>query len=394
MLRRGVTRLASFDRDRTVTLDNQPEDLLRLFGTEHLHGGDIWGAARHLGRHVEDILDLSASLNPLGPPPGMQKVIIDALGRLCNYPDRRAFELREHIAAKLGLTRFNVLAGNGSTSMIRLLARSMELRDIMVLAPVFGEFTRALAAAGRHFRYYNLDEADGFALTARHVDKIMAQNPPALVLTNPATPSGALTSPEVMESLYRQAKRRNTWLILDEAFIDFAPAESRNWSPPRILEYPRLIVLRSMTKFYCLAGLRLGYALAQRDVLAEMVPLGEPWSVNTLAQAAGVFCLDQDDFGDKTRATVERLRKQQTDELSALGLDVLPSQANYLLCRLPAGGPTAQQVAEYCFYQGVLVRDASSFMCCGDRHFRVAVTARRNHQRMIEALRGALASND
>jgi len=146
-----------------------------------------------------------------------------------------------------------------------------------------------------------------------------------------------------------------------------------------------------MTKFYCLAGLRLGYVMADRDVLAEMVPLGEPWSVNTLAQAAGVFCLDQDEFADKTRATVDRLRAQQAQALGELGLEVLPSQANYLLCRLPEGGPSAAQVAEHCFYQGVLIRDASSFVCCGDRHFRVAVTAKRCLPRLLEALRGALA---
>ncbi len=375
----------------TVTQDQHQDDLLRLFGVEHLHGGDIWGAARHLGRPMEDLLDLSASLNPLGPPPGLQKVIIEALDRLCNYPDRRAFELRERLAAKFGLRRFNVLAGNGSTALIRLLARALEFREILVLAPIFGEFTRALAAAGRHFHHYHLEESESYALTARHIDKIMARNPSAVVLTNPATPSGALTAPEVIEALYRQVKRRNAWLIIDEAFIDFAPADSRDWAPPRILEYPRLIVLRSMTKFYCLAGLRLGYVMADRDVLAEMVPLGEPWSVNTLAQAAGVFCLDQDEFADKTRATVDRLRAQQAQALGELGLDVLPSQANYLLCRLPEGGPSAAQVAEHCFYQGVLIRDASSFVCCGDRHFRVAVTAKRCLPRLLEALRGALA---
>lgn len=373
-------------------LDNSRQQLLRLYGPDNLHGGDIWGAARYLGRRVEDILDLSASLNPLGPPPGMQQVIVEALSRLCHYPDRRSFDLRQRIADKFGLTRVNVLAGNGSTAMIRLLARSMEFRDIVLMAPVFGEFTRAFAAAGRHFHYHHLDEASGFTITARDIDKVMAANPSAVVLTNPATPSGALTSPEMLDALLGQLKRRNAWLIVDEAFIDFAPAEARAWAPPRIMEYPRLMVLRSMTKFYCLAGLRLGYIMADRNALAEMVPLGEPWSVNTLAQAAGLFCLDQDEFGEKTRSTVDRLREQQAEGLRELGLQVAPSQANYLLCRLPAGGPTAAQVDEFCFQQGVLVRDASSFVCCGERHLRVAVTTKRNQQRLLETLRAALAA--
>lgn len=340
---------------------------------------------------VEQIVDLSASLNPLGPPPGLDEVLCGAIGRMCHYPDRRSYALRQAIADKLGVGRVNVLPGNGSTAVIRLLAKSLDLHEIIIFAPVFGEFRRGFASAGRHFHYQQLNEANGFTVTRHDVDLLLEKDPTAVVVTNPSTPAGALSGNEDLEYLLQQAHRRRIWVILDEAFIDFAPKEAREWSPQWIGQYPRLIVLRSMTKFYCMAGLRLGYALGDRHTLAEMLPLSEPWSVNTLAQEAGMFCIDQDDFGDETRRTVDQWRQQQVAAMTGLGLHVLPSSVNYILCKLPADGPDAAAVAASCAEKGILMRDASNFKGCTAHHLRLAVTTPENQQRLADVLKEALA---
>lgn len=367
---------------------NLDSDLITL--GESGHGGDVWSAARGLGVPVSEILDLSASLNPLGQPPGLAEVINQSLDVLCHYPDRSTLELRQALAKSLGLTPANILPGNGSTALIRVVARAMDLHSIVVLAPVFSEFPRSLAITGRPFSYLVLKEKNGFAPTMRDLDQLWDMDPSCVILSNPVTPAGGLVDPEVLKSLLVQANRRRVWVILDEAFMDFAPREARDWSPPLLERYPRLVVLRSMTKFYCLAGLRLGYALGHADTMTNLAPLAQAWSVNTLAQRAGVHCLGLDEYAAQTRQKVEQWRGEQAQALTDLGLRVYPSQANYLLCRLPEDGPTAELVSQATAAKGVLVRACGNFVGCSDYHLRTAVCTPQEQERLLEALKPAL----
>jgi len=353
------------------------------------HGGDIWGASRLLGIPRNEILDLSASLNPLGPPAGLTEEITRGMKDICYYPDRQTWDLRKALAAKLNIRASNVLPGNGSTNLIRLLAKALTMRNIVVMAPAFGEFSRSLALAGAHFHFYPLSEKNNFSPTPNDLDKIFADNPSCVILSNPLTPSGGMVDQENLQNLLAQAERRRAWVVLDEAFMDFAPKEARDWSPPLLEDHPRLVVLRSMTKFYCLAGLRLGYMLCSRQTGKQLAPLGEPWSVNTMAQRAGVFCLKQDEYEAKTREVVEKWRAVQAARLAEMGCHVYPSLVNYLLLRLPPQGPSAAQVAAYCAAQGVLVRDCSNFPVCTNHHLRVAVTTPEEQERLYDVLEKA-----
>jgi threonine-phosphate decarboxylase len=371
--------------ENTLNLD---PDLISL--GESGHGGDVWSAARTLGVTVSEILDLSASINPLGQPPGLTEVITQALELVCHYPDRSTLELRQALAQSLGLTPANILPGNGSTALIRVVARAMDLRSIVVLAPVFSEFARSLAITGRHFSYLILKDKNNFAPTARDLDQLWEMDPSCIILSNPITPAGGLVDPEVLKSLMAQAHRRKVWVVLDEAFIDFAPEEARNWSPPLLERYPRLLVLRSMTKFYCLAGLRLGYAMGNSDTMANLAPLAQAWSVNTLAQKAGVHCLGLEEYAAQSRRMVVQWREQQAASLSELGLRVYPSQVNYLLCHLPEDGPTAELVAQATASKGVLVRACGNFVGCSPYHLRTAVCTPEEQTRLLEALKPSL----
>jgi threonine-phosphate decarboxylase len=354
------------------------------------HGGDIWGASRLLGIPRNEILDLSASLNPLGPPAGLIEEITRGMKDLCYYPDRQTWDLRNALAEKFGLRPGNVLPGNGSTNLIRLLSRALTMRNIVVIAPAFGEFARSLALAGAHFHFHPLAEKNNFSPTMDDLDKIFADSPSCIILSNPLTPSGGLVDREILDQLVAKAQRIRAWIVLDEAFMDFATAEARNWSPQLLEDNPRLVVLRSMTKFYCLAGLRLGYMLCSRHTGKQLAPLGEPWSVNTMAQRAGVFCLKQEEYETKTRDAVDKWRAGQAERLAGMGCHVYPSQVNYLLLRLPMPGPNAAQVAAYCAAKGVLVRDCSNFPVCTHHHLRVAVATPEEQERLYEVLEQAL----
>jgi threonine-phosphate decarboxylase len=372
-------------------LKEKQEKALAIFGGNAVHGGDVWGWSRRLNRPVSELLDLSASLNPLGPPPGLDQAVAQAMATICHYPDRLSYEFRQVLAADLEVDASCLLPGNGSTALIRMIARALDLKNIVLFAPAFGEMARSMAIAGRHFHYLLISETQGFTPTLPDLDRLWEMEPSAVILSNPTTPAGSLVSRKFLDKLAYQAEQRRVWLVVDEAFIDFADDQARAWAPQAIAQHKRLLVLRSLTKFYCIAGLRLGYALAHSDTLGDFAPLGQPWSVNSLAQAAGVFCLAQQDYAVKTRQAIDRWRQEQARALADMGLDPLPSAANYLLCRLPAKGPTAAQVAEATAQEGVLVRDASSFVGCNEHHLRVAVCTSEEQQRLLEALKKALA---
>lgn len=354
------------------------------------HGGDIWGAARRLGLDPSEILDLSASLNPLGQPAGLAEEMAAAIPLMCHYPDRTNAELRAAMAGHLGVAPESVLPGNGSTALIRLLGRAFDLRTIVVLAPAFSEFGRSLAIAGRPFQYYLLSEQNAFAPVMSDLEGIWNMEPSCVIFSNPLTPSGGLVDSQILDLLLSQSESRRAWLVVDEAFIDFAPGEAREWAIPKLDMHRKLIVLRSLTKFYCLAGLRLGYMLGHPSTLAALAPLGEPWSVNTLAQRAGIFCLGQSKYAEKSRQAVKKWRDEQAARLRELGLFVFEGQANYLLIRLPADGPTAAQVSAACAAQGVLLRDCSNFPGCTAYHLRIAVAPPEEQDRLFEALIPAL----
>lgn len=360
------------------------------FSGEAVHGGDIWGAARGMGVPLSQVLDLSASLNPLGPPPGLREELDRSFDDLCHYPDRQAIELRQSLAQRHGLDPANVCPGNGSTALIRLIVRVMDLSPIVVVAPSFGEIPRSLALSGRHFHYLFTKEANAFAGTADDLGDLWEHDPSCVFVTNPVSPSGVCWDQNVLRQLLAQAKRRQCWVVLDEAFIDFVSQEHADWSAKQIPDNPRLLVLRSMTKIFCMAGLRLGYLLAHREAIGTLAPLGEPWSVNTMAQRAGVFCLNQEQYLKDTYDAVARLREMMSKRLSSMGLKVYPSQVNYLLVRLKRTGPDAAEVAASCAQSGVLVRDCNSFPGCDSHHLRLAVCNPSDQERLWRALDQAL----
>ena len=177
-------------------------------------------------------------------------------------------------------------------------------------------------------------------------------------------------------------------MALDEAFIDFVEEAS---AKVFLRRFPRLIILRSFTKFFAIPGLRLGYLLAAPDLIESLAALQEPWSVNTLAQAAGRACLADLDYMDQTRAFVAAAREFLLAGLKALpGLTPFQGHANYLLVRIDLPGWTARRLREALLPRGIIIRDASNFTGLDPRYFRLAVRRPEDNQRLLTALAACL----
>lgn len=359
--------------------------------TKNGHGGKIHALAARLRVDPERILDFSASINPLGPPPGLTRSLSQRLGSLIlHYPPAGAEYLREALAAHLGLAQESLLVGNGSTELIHLLPR-LELNPrALIIEPAFSEYRAGLTACGWEVESYVCGEEAAFIPDQADREALLkkAEEGFGLVfLGRPANPGGGLAEPELVLELARAQEGRGL-LVVDEAFIDFFPGESLL---PRIADHPALAVLGSLTKFHALPGLRLGWLAASPERAETLRSLQPPWSVNILAQEAGRYCLDNHgDYAARTRSLIQEARAGLARDLTRLGLFVFPSAANYLLVRLGDEHPPAAELAERLSRELILIRDCSNYQGLSDRFFRVSVRLPEENSRLVEALEKSL----
>jgi len=355
------------------------------------HGGQILSIARRLGISPAEILDFSASINPLGPAPAVRSAIIAAIDQVAHYPDSGATELQEALAVTHGLAPEQIAVGNGSTELIYLLPRLLQTprwRRALIVAPPFAEYAQALQRDGWHVDYFMLDATDGFALQLDRLQHRLQAGYDLLVLANPGNPTGRLYPQSEIDRLAAAAVAANVLPVVDEAFMDFCPTAS---AIPLIRKYPQLVILRSLTKFHAIPGLRLGFAVAAPAVAARLAQLREPWSINVLAQAAGLAALGTSDHHADTLSLIERERTSLASSLAALpGVTVFPGAANYLLLQLPAG-QSGRTLARTLEEQRILVRPCGLFPGLDDSFIRVAVRTAADNCRLVVTLAAHLA---
>ncbi|HBZ55204.1 MAG TPA: threonine-phosphate decarboxylase [Syntrophobacteraceae bacterium] len=355
-------------------------------GNFPVHGGNVYEVASRLHCQPEEILDYSASINPLGPPPGLREEFLKHFDRLQHYPDIHNQALVEDLAVFHGLGRDQVVVGNGSTELIYWLPRILELTSALMVLPTFSEYQRAFEIQGVKLAKLFTRAGNGFQPTVEELARMVEKHhPEAILVTHPGSPAGSLLSQDVREWLLRIGVNEGRYCIVDEAFIDFCEGDSFK---RHLSETPRLILLRSMTKFYGIPGVRVGYLLTSPGMAKKMSGLLPPWSVSTLAQIAGSFCLKQKDYQQATLKLVAEERSALEGNLgNQPGFQVFPGRANYLLAHMEPMLPTAKTLREHLLQQDrILIRDGASFDGLGERYFRVAVRLPEQNRRLSAAL--------
>ncbi len=348
------------------------------------HGGDVYHLARTLGLKLTDLLDYSANINPLGFPPGLAGAVQEAMGEIVHYPDRRCAALREALAAYHGLTPEEILVGNGSTELIYLAARALNPRRGLIVTPAFSEYEHALTAAGVPAAFYPTGEAHNFTL--HEVPEPQAGD--LVLVAHPASPSGVLLAPDLFLAAASRVEAAGAYLLLDEAFVDFVEAASMK---TYLRRFPRLLILRSFTKFFGIPGMRLGCVLGAPELIGRLAAAQEPWSVNTMAQVMGRACLADVEYMRQSRALIAGEREFLLQGLRALpGLAPFPSVVNYLLVKLTRPGASAARLQRRMLAHRIVIRDASNFRGLDERFFRIAVRSREENVRLLKALQECL----
>ncbi|MYH70880.1 MAG: histidinol-phosphate aminotransferase family protein [Gammaproteobacteria bacterium] len=346
--------------------------------TRTVHGGLNHTELKSLGLAPGDILDFSANINPLGTAPGVLKALhgVDPAA----YPDPGCLELREALGAQLELAPDHILAGNGSTELIHMLARAWLKPGAraVIFTPAFGEYEAACRMQGIEPALMQASRDGEFRWDLPVALDLLAAMQPALVfLGNPNNPTGSYLEEEDVDQ-FAGIIQDCGLLVLDEAYLSFV---DRPWDARPLLERRNVALLRSMTKDHALAGLRLGYLLALPETLARISPCGYSWSVNALAQAAGIAALEHQDHIARGREAVHAGREFLQREFRRLGLECGSSAANFLLVKVgDAAGLRRRLLQDH----GLCVRDCASFGL--PEHIRIGVRALEDCRCLINAL--------
>ena len=343
-----------------------------LYQTENQHGGDVYGGSI--------TLDFSANTNPLGTPPGVLEAVRRGLPQLHRYPDPYCRQLVQAIAAHEQVPASYVLCGNGAADLIYAYCAALRPRTAAEPAPTFAEYGLGLAQVGCRAAPYFLHQAENFDVDEGFLPFLEEKKPEVVFLCTPNNPTGRLLPLPLLEQILQGCAAWGARVFLDECFLDLT--EDGVSAKSLLAAHPELLILKAFTKSYGMAGIRLGYCLcADSALLHRMASASQPWNVSSLAQSAGVAALAEQNFLQRTQSLVHTERRWLTDNLTALGFWVCPSQANYLLFHGPLG------LREGLLRQGIAIRGCGNYNGLGDGWYRIAVRPHGENEALITAIR-------
>lgn len=317
------------------------------------HGGPNWSEMKSIGLTPDDVLDFSVCSIPFPPPPEIKKALQEAA--IDCYPDSEVTEFRQCLAEKLAVAPSNIMAGNGSTELIRLISLTYfsSSDTVLILEPTFGEFEVACRIMGTSILKQSANDQPDFRFRVENtVNLIKQHHPKGIFICNPNNPTGQYFSRKEIEYVLSQCA--DSLLITDEAY---APFVDGGWPSDDLISKGNLVILRSMTKDFSLAGLRLGYLVANEAIIDNLKRAITPWNVNALAQKAGVIALENDDYFHRCKRRILQAKKFLVDELKNLGFETVPSEANFFLVRVG----DAKTFRSALLKHHILVRDCTSF---------------------------------
>jgi histidinol-phosphate aminotransferase len=326
------------------------------------------------------VIDFSVNLNPFGLPPGIKSLGKDI--KLFKYPDSQAISLRHVIARQTGLSIENIIVGNGSTELIRLAVTAYigGLDKALIIEPTYGEYRTACEISGVEIITQTLSAKNDFKPDIAAIVKLIKKaQPKAIFVCNPNNPTGYYLRQNEFQMILDAAP--HSLIILDEAYISFI---KNSWSSLKYVNKTNLLIIRSLTKNYSLAGLRLGYAIANKEIIEVLSRVCPPWNVNVVAQYAGNVALNSENFLKNSCEQIENGTQYLVKRLEKLGFHCLPSEANFFLVRVG----NAAEFKKKLLRKGVLVRDCTSFGL--SEYIRIAPQTPTKNRKLISTIKEVL----
>jgi len=338
------------------------------------HGG-------YYGKNKKKVIDFSVNLNPLGVPNSVKEHIIHHLDNLNTYPEIDASTARTHLALSHGVDFNQVMMGNGAVELIYLLARTIKPRKVLILQPTFNEYERSFNQCGSKCFGFHLKAEDDFKM---NLDELLKQlkkiKPEVVIICNPNNPTGTYFGLELIEPIVMEMKAYGGILMIDESFSSFEGLPTAI----SLLHHGNLLLLRSMTKYYAIAGIRLGYGIGSEKMIRHMKDHKEPWTINTIASEIVDVLITDADYDAKTQKWYKeekRYFKKQIDRIPFLY--TYDSKANFFLCK---SSFSSEVLKHQLLDRGIYIRTCHDFAYLEDAFIRLALRSREDNKKLFQAL--------
>jgi len=341
-----------------------------------IHGALDFAELERLGLHPDDVLDFSVNSNPFGASPKVWDAIRQT--PLERYPDRESIVLRRELSQRLDVSAEQIVVGNGTAELIQLAAFALLRggKKVLVAEPTFGEYERAVRLMSGNLHRWQAVTETGFAFRPDEIQQILSrQNIRMMFVCNPNNPTGQILPLDVLDGWTEDFP--NTLFIVDEAYLAFVP----DMKSAITLRRKNILTLRSMTKDYAIAGLRLGYAVADEAIIQSLVNIRPAWNVNALAQSAGLAALQDEAHQRETLSQLQIEKQKLITGLQDLGFNPVPSHTNYFLLPVTSGADFRQKLLTH----GILVRDCASFGL--PAFIRIATRTAEENTRLLESIK-------
>ena len=355
--------------------------------TTNVHGGNVHKASRLLDTSLDQILDFSANINPLGMSSKGLDAVKDALQDVIHYPDPDMTHLYSITSELWNIPKECIVFGNGAAELIYAICRLPQIEGVYVPAPGFSEYSHGAKSCGLPIVEYPLEFDEhifSFSYDLNTMLQDLQQSNHQLVfIGNPNNPCGTLWKQESCE-LFEVCKKNGHYLVFDESFVDFLgdAYSMRNY----VKDYDNVIVVHSLTKFYAVPGLRIGAMMANPMIINFIKSHIPSWTVNHLAQIYSEKALQDTDYIQETRAVLKQEKEWLYKKIVQIDvLQCIEPSVNYILCHLD-DQYSLEDMIQNLYHQSILLRDCSHYTGLGPNWFRIAVKTREQNQQLIQAL--------
>ncbi|MDH7578780.1 MAG: threonine-phosphate decarboxylase CobD [Bacillota bacterium] len=355
------------------------------------HGGNLLTIATKYGLKPKNIIDFSTNTNPLGPPKEIKTILKKSLSLVTLYPEPDCQTLKKAIAPVLQIPQQQITFSNGAVELIYLAVQALQPHTVLIPGPTFREYEIACRVWKVRVKHLKLSPQRGFIPSLAHL-KRGVQGTDLVFLCNPNNPTGRLIPPGILKPFLEFCFKQSIFVVIDESFLFFHPQWKQLTCIPETKKNKRILIIQSLTKFYAIPGLRVGYGVGHPETIAFLSSFQPPWQVNNLAQAVTSLTFRVKEYARQTRELIMRERDFLASYLWKIPcLEVLPSAANFLLVKLQPP-LSASDVEDQLARRGILIRNCSNFAFLGDNFIRIAVKKRPENLLLLKNLEDIIKS--
>ena len=353
-----------------------------------VHGGNVYKARDCLNKSISEILDYSANINPLGVPQSFRIAVLEHLDLLQYYPDPEYVDARKSLGQYHNLDIANIIMGNGATEILFLIMETLRPGKVLIPSPSFAEYRSAAESVGSTIVDYRLEEENEFKLCVDEFLNCITSDIDMVVLCNPNNPTSQIINKEEMELIVSECSKKGIVVVLDEAFIDFVAEKPDLSMVDQLYKYPNLFIVRALTKFYAIPGLRLGYGLAGEELIKRLQQKKQPWTLNNFASLAAQILPWDYEYIRMSQDWIQVEKDRFYMQLADIGsIKVYKPYGNFMLIKLLDSNFNSMVICDKMQHEDILVRDASNFNNLNQQYIRIAIKDRTSNELFYKVFR-------